>query len=25
LVEDPYNLLPKFYLGDLKVREDEDI
>jgi len=25
LVEDPYNLLPKFYLGDLRVREDEDI
>jgi hypothetical protein len=23
--EDPYNLLPKFYLGDLRVREDEDI
>jgi hypothetical protein len=25
LTEDPYNLLPKFYLGDLRVREDEDI
>jgi len=24
-VEDPYNLLPNFYLGDLRVREDEDI
>jgi hypothetical protein len=23
--EDPYNLLPNFYLGDLRVREDEDI
>jgi RNA:NAD 2'-phosphotransferase (TPT1/KptA family) len=25
LIEDPYNLLPNFYLGDLRVREDEDI
>jgi hypothetical protein len=23
LVEDPYNLLPKLYLGDLRVREEE--
>jgi hypothetical protein len=25
IVSDPYNLAPTFYLGDLKVREDEDI